>query len=77
MLLFSHLIRNPETLNEVTQELDSNLFNNMGRAISYENLEKDLPYTLACIYENFRINPVFSLPLPRKTMTPGGLVIQR
>ncbi|KAF5589958.1 cytochrome P450 monooxygenase [Fusarium pseudocircinatum] len=76
-LLFSHLLQNPETVNKVTQELDSNFSNNTGRAISYEALEKDLPYTWACILENLRINPVFTMPLPRMIMTPGGLVIQR
>ncbi|KAF5966130.1 hypothetical protein FBULB1_11832 [Fusarium bulbicola] len=75
-LLFSHLLQNPKALHKVIQELDSNLSNNTGRVISYEALEKDLPYTWACIHENFRINPVFTMPLPRKIMTPGGLEIQ-
>ncbi|KAF4480165.1 Benzoate 4-monooxygenase [Fusarium agapanthi] len=38
-LLFSHLPQNPETLQKVIQELDSNLSNNTGRVISYEALE--------------------------------------
>ncbi|WKT51676.1 Cytochrome P450, E-class, group I [Fusarium oxysporum f. sp. vasinfectum] len=75
-LLFSHLLQNPEILNKVIQELDLNLSNETGQVISYKALEKDLPYTMACIYENFRINPVFTMPLPRKILTPGGLVIQ-
>ncbi|KAM5520510.1 hypothetical protein FOXYSP1_14400 [Fusarium oxysporum f. sp. phaseoli] len=75
-LLFSHLLQNPEILNNVIQELDSNLSNHTGQVISYQALEKDLPYTRACIHENFRINPVFTMPLPRKIMNPGGLVIQ-
>ncbi|EXM20719.1 Cytochrome P450 [Fusarium oxysporum f. sp. vasinfectum] len=75
-LLFSHLFQNPEILDRVTQELDSNLSNYTGQVISYEALEKDIPYTMACIHENFRINPVFTMPLPRKIMAPGGLVIQ-
>lgn len=28
------------------------------------------------MHENFRINSVFTMPLPRKIMNPGGLVIQ-
>ncbi|ENH72102.1 Pisatin demethylase [Fusarium oxysporum f. sp. cubense race 1] len=75
-LLFSHLFQKPEILDRVTQELDSNLSNYTGQVISYEALEKDIPYTMACIHENFRINPVFTMPLPRKIMAPGGLVIQ-
>ncbi|EMT67797.1 Benzoate 4-monooxygenase [Fusarium odoratissimum] len=75
-LLFSHLLQNPEVLNKVIQELDSNLSNHTGQVTSYQALEKDLPYTRACIHENFRINSVFTMPLPRKIMTPGGLVIQ-
>ncbi|KAF5637703.1 benzoate 4-monooxygenase [Fusarium sp. NRRL 52700] len=75
-LLFSHLLQNGEILNRVIQELDSNLPNHEGQVIPYEALEKDLPYTMACIHENFRINPVFSMPLPRKINTPGGVMIQ-
>ncbi|KAI7761083.1 hypothetical protein LZL87_011488 [Fusarium oxysporum] len=75
-LLFSHLLQNPGILNKIIQELDANLSNHTGQVISYQALDKDLPYTGACIQENFRTNPVFTMPLPRKIMTPGGLVIQ-
>ncbi|KAF4339548.1 cytochrome P450 monooxygenase [Fusarium beomiforme] len=74
-LLFAHLLHNPEILNKVVQELDSRLSDQTSQVIPYQDLEKDLPYTMACIYENFRINPVFTMPLPRKITTPGGFTI--
>lgn len=40
-----------------------------------EGLEQSLPYTMACLQENFRINPVFTMPLPRKVAIPGGMDI--
>lgn len=63
-------------LNKVIEELDSNLSSHTGQVIPYAALEKDIPYTMACVHENFRINPVFTMPLPRKIMTPGGFTIQ-
>ncbi|KAF5572842.1 cytochrome P450 monooxygenase [Fusarium pseudoanthophilum] len=75
-LLFSHLLKNNEMLKKVIKELDSSLSRHAGQVIPYAALEKDLPYTMACIQENFRINPVFTMPLPRKIMSPGGFTIQ-
>ncbi|RBR10362.1 hypothetical protein FVER53590_12478 [Fusarium verticillioides] len=75
-LLFSHLLKNTEMLNKVIEQLDSNLSSHTGQVIPFAALEKDIPYTMACVHENFRINPVFTMPLPRKIMTLGGFTIQ-
>lgn len=40
-----------------------------------DGLEQNLPFTMACVQENFRINPVFTMPLMRKIATRGGMVI--
>lgn len=42
---------------------------------SIEGLEQSLPYTMACLQENFRMNPVFTMPLPRKVAISGGMNI--
>ncbi|OBS16909.1 hypothetical protein FPOA_12545 [Fusarium poae] len=75
-LLFAHLLQNPKILDKVVQELDSRLSTPKGQVVLYQELEKDLPYTMACINENFRINPVFTMPLPRKVMAPNGFTVQ-
>lgn len=38
-------------------------------------LEASLPYLRNCIKENFRINPVFTMPLARRIMAKEGVVI--
>lgn len=38
-------------------------------------LESSLPYMRDCIKENFRITPVFSMPLARRVLAPEGVVI--
>lgn len=47
------------------------------RQISYpiQGLEASLKYTMACVRENFRINPVFTMPLWRRIGYPDGLQI--
>lgn len=36
-------------------------------------LEASLTYTTACVRENFRINPVFTMPLWRRVNYPAGV----
>ena len=38
-------------------------------------LEASLPYTMACIRENFRLKPVFTMPLWRRVGYPAGVDI--
>lgn len=59
----------------VVSELDRELQDVQTEVIPIEGLEARLPYTMACINENFRINPVFTMPLPREVMAPEGAVI--
>lgn len=37
--------------------------------------EASLPYLRNCVKENFRITPVFTMPLARRVMAPEGVTI--
>lgn len=41
-------------------------------AFPVERLEATLVYIMACIKENFRINPVFTMPLTRRVLWKTG-----
>jgi Cytochrome P450 len=74
-LLFSHLLQNPSILKNVVEELDNNLSNKVDVAYPVDGLERNLTYTMACIQENFRINPVFTMPLMRRVTAKEGIII--
>lgn len=74
-LLFAHLLQNPTILTHVLDELDHELGDIKTAIPPIEGLEARLPYMMACIQENFRINPVFTMPLPREVMAPEGVEI--
>ncbi|KAJ5549420.1 hypothetical protein N7513_006654, partial [Penicillium frequentans] len=76
-LLLWHLTHNPDILEAVTQELHEKLPPLPDNQISYgiEGLEASLSYTMACVRENFRMNPVFNMPLWRRVGYPGGIEI--
>ncbi|KAJ5409762.1 Cytochrome P450 E-class group I [Penicillium crustosum] len=76
-LLFWHLIHNPEMYATVATEVASTLQPLQDGDISYpiKGLEASLPYTMACVRENFRLNPVFTMPLWRCVGSPGGAKI--
>lgn len=40
------------------------------------NLEESLPYLMACIHENFRMTPVFTMPLWRRVTRSEGLAVE-
>ena len=44
-------------------------------AYSVTDVEKSLPYLRQCVRENFRITPVFTMPLARRVMAPEGVMI--
>ncbi|KGO39078.1 Cytochrome P450, E-class, group I [Penicillium expansum] len=73
-LLFWHLIHNPEICATVAAEVASTLQPLQDGDISYpiKGLEASLPYTMACVRENFRLNPVFTMPLWRSVGSPSG-----
>ena len=74
-LLFAHLLQNQSVLEKIIEELDSKLPDTVDGAYLIEGLEENLPYTMACIQENFRINPVFTMPLMRRVTAVGGISI--
>lgn len=74
-LLFAHLLQNPDILKKVAAEIDKELSGVTEDTVPLKGLEAKLPYTMACVNENFRMNPVFSMPLPRKVIAEEGHVI--
>ena len=76
-LLFWHLLQNPDVLAAVQAEIESTLPPLAVNQIAYpiQGLELSLDYLMACVRENFRINPVFTMPLWRRVGRPDGLQI--
>lgn len=76
-LLFWHLIQNNDAAAAVQKEIIEILGPLKDDQISYpiSGLEASLPYTMACVRENFRINPVFTMPLWRQVKSLGGVNI--
>ncbi|KAH7010076.1 cytochrome P450 [Ilyonectria destructans] len=74
-LLFSHILQNQKVLEKVVAEIDQNLSHITDEINPSDDLEQNLPYIMACIQENFRIAPVFTMPLARKVITEGGIEI--
>ncbi|KAH8806130.1 cytochrome P450 [Xylogone sp. PMI_703] len=75
-LLFFHLLHNPNIYDKVVTEIDRELQPlDATRIYQYTGLESKLPYTLACIRENFRASPSFTMPLARVITNPEGLEI--
>lgn len=58
-------------------EIDSNLpvLQPNESAYSVTMAETSLPYLRSCMKENFRITPVFTMPLASRVMMPGGVTI--
>lgn len=76
-LLFYHLLHAPEAMSKCVAELDENL-PSLGpdqSAYSVTNVETSLPYLRQCVRENFRITPVFTMPLARRVTAPDGVII--
>ena len=71
-LLFSHILQNPDILEKVVTEIDAELLDIVEDVVPVKGLEAKLPYTMACVHENFRIHPVFTMPLPRQVTSQGG-----
>lgn len=64
-------------LAKLMAELDENLPPLLPDEVSHPItvLEASLPYLRNCIKENFRINPVFTMPLARRITTKEGVII--
>ena len=76
-LLFYHLFHNPELMREVEHEITGNLNPLSGAkpAFSITEIDASLPLLKKCMRENFRITPVFTMPLARRVTAPEGIVI--
>lgn len=75
-LLLYHLLHAPDILAKCVSEIDSNLRPLDGRAsYSVTEAETSLPYLRQCVRENFRLTPVFTMPLARRVVAPEGIVI--
>ncbi|OCL14612.1 cytochrome P450 [Glonium stellatum] len=75
-MLFYNLFRNPAALREVTAEIDSHLLmlNPDQPSYSFDNLES-MEHVVACVRENFRMDPVFTMTLWRRVTNPDGVQI--
>ncbi|KAJ0420507.1 cytochrome P450 [Aspergillus carlsbadensis] len=76
-LLFWHLVQNPEIMDRVYREINQTLDPLREDQIAYPitGLEASLGFTMACVRENFRLNPVFTMPLWRRVGYPTGVEI--
>ncbi|CAI7588424.1 unnamed protein product [Penicillium pancosmium] len=76
-LLLWNLIQSSELLAATTKEIQDSLGPLGVGQIFYpiKGLEASLMYTMACAKENFRLNPVFTMPLWRRVGLPGGVDI--
>lgn len=76
-LLFWQLLNHPEILSRLVDELDAKLPSLAPDqpAHSIALLESSLPYLRDCIKENFRINPVFTMPLARRVTALEGIMV--
>ncbi|CAG7921798.1 unnamed protein product [Penicillium olsonii] len=77
-LLFWHLVQNPEIMNRVYEEIQTVLgpLPEDRTAYPITGIEASLGYTMACVRENFRLNPVFTMPLWRRVGHAGGVQIR-
>lgn len=69
------MLQHPDILKRIVAELDDKLPESVGVAYPVNGLEQKLPYTMACIQENFRINAVFTMPLTRQINAKTGVNI--
>ncbi|KAF9888040.1 hypothetical protein FE257_009304 [Aspergillus nanangensis] len=76
-LLLWHLLHNPKIRERVQDEIQEVLgpLSTEKKAYPIQGLEASLPYTMACVRENFRMNPVFTMPLWRRVNSPAGVQI--
>jgi cytochrome P450 len=78
-LLFSHLLHAPAIMEKCVSEIDAQLstLSETQSANLSADVETSLPYLRRCVKENFRITPVFTMPLARRIMAPEGATIGR
>ncbi|KAH7391591.1 putative benzoate 4-monooxygenase cytochrome P450 [Cadophora sp. MPI-SDFR-AT-0126] len=76
-LLLYHLLHNPTLMKKCVAEIDNNLpaLEAGQEAYSEALVASALTYLKNCVKENFRITPVFTMPLARRVLAPEGIVI--
>jgi cytochrome P450 len=76
-LLFYHLLHHPDLMAKCVAEIDTNLppLQEDEGSYSVSAAESSLPYLKNCIKENFRVTPVFTMPLARRVLKPEGIII--
>ncbi|KAM5343984.1 hypothetical protein ACJ41O_012521 [Fusarium nematophilum] len=75
-LLFYNLLHNPDALQKCVEEIDEKLAPLDDRAAySVTEVENSLPFLRTCVRENFRLTPVFSMPLERRVTDPEGIIV--
>ncbi|KAJ5755687.1 hypothetical protein N7533_005230 [Penicillium manginii] len=76
-LLFYHLLHNTNLMNQCVTEIDEKLpsLQPNQSAYSVTDAEASLPFLRNCIKENFRITPVFTMPLARRVLNAEGVII--
>ncbi|KXH66818.1 hypothetical protein CSAL01_04788 [Colletotrichum salicis] len=75
-LLFTHILQNPAVHKKVVEKVDA-VVENVGSAIvPIKDLKTKLPYVMAGLDENFRMNSVFTMPLERKVTATEGFEIE-
>lgn len=65
-------------MEQCISEVDANLpaLDPSQAAYPITDVESALPYLRNCIKENFRLTPVFTMPLARRVAAPEGLTIE-
>lgn len=76
-LLFYHLLHNENLMDQCVTEIDKRLpfLQPDESAYSVADAEASLPFLRNCIKENFRITPVFTMPLARRVLKAEGVII--
>ncbi|RSL55937.1 hypothetical protein CEP53_006939 [Fusarium sp. AF-6] len=76
-MLFYNLLHNPNVLKECVREIEEKLppLDADNPAYSVIQVETSLPYLRACVRENFRLTPIFTMPLERQVTEPQGLSV--
>ncbi|KAK0381052.1 hypothetical protein CLIM01_01628 [Colletotrichum limetticola] len=75
-LLFSHILQNPAVRTKVVEEVDAAVDDVGSAIVPIKDLEAKLPYVMACLDENFRMNSVFTMPLEREVTAKEGFEIE-
>ncbi|KAF2020168.1 putative benzoate 4-monooxygenase cytochrome P450 [Aaosphaeria arxii CBS 175.79] len=76
-LLFWNLLHNPKYMNECVKEIDARFhtLEDSQSAYSIAQVEGSLSFLRKCVKENFRITPVFTMPLERRVTAAEGVSI--